>query len=335
MAEEKNLIGRRFGRLEVIDQTADHSYLCRCDCGNTVSMRDTLLLSQFFISCGCTSRDSRRKDITGMRSGMVAALEPAKEKRRGVVLWKCRCDCGREFLTEGYKISGGIIISCGCARGRHRIKDLSGQRFGRLTALRRLDKKIGTSYAWLCQCDCGRQTEASANALLKGRARSCGCGRADALRRYAKDIAGQRFGKLVAIEPTDRRARGNVIWRCLCDCGKEALVPYSSLSSGNTKSCGCLLKEHESPSVYMRYVDGTCVEMLERKVLRRDNTSGHTGVIAYRGKWRAQITFKGRDYVLGVYEKLEDAVTARKEAEERVFGEFLDWYYENYPAGRK
>lgn len=332
MSEEKILPGQRFGRLQVIAQTEDHFYLCRCDCGNTVTMRDTLLIHRFFTSCGCGRGDSRKKDITGMRSGMVEALEPTEEKRRGVILWRCRCDCGREFLTEGYKISSGVISSCGCARNLHQIKDLTGQRFGRLTALRRLDKKLGTSYAWLCRCDCGTLTEVPTNALLNGRTKSCGCGKLDALRKQAADITGQRFGRLVALNPTDRRLSGNVVWRCRCDCGEECFVSYSSLTSGNTKSCGCLSREHESPAAYLHYIDGTCIEMLERKGLSKNNTSGYTGVIAYRGRWRAQITFKGKNYVLGTYTRIEDAAAARRKAEERVFGEFLEWYYENHPA---
>lgn len=332
MHEQQSLTGRRFGRLTVIEQKPDHQYLCRCDCGKTVTLKDTLLLKKFYTSCGCARGESRKRDITGWRSGKVVALEPTEEKRRGVVLWKCQCDCGKEFLTEGYKISGGIIESCGCERNLHKSKDLTNQRFGKLTAIRRLDKKIGTSYAWLCRCDCGNLTEVSTNALKKGGTRSCGCGKAEALKMRAKDITGQRFGRLVVLEPTGQRLGGSVVWRCRCDCGIELMASYNSLVSGNTKSCGCLSKEHVSPAAYMRYVDGTCVEMLERKGLRKDNTSGYTGVMAWRGKWKAQITFKGKGYYLGTYEKIEDAAAARKAAEEQIFGTFLDWYYENFPS---
>lgn len=121
------------------------------------------------------------------------------------------------------------------------------------------------------------------------------------------------------------------MWRCRCDCGKETTVPYNNLASGNTKSCGCLLREHESPVKYMHYIEGTCVESLEYKGLRKNNTSGYTGVTAYRGRWKAQITFKKKTYNLGVYQKIEDAVAARAQAEEQIFGEFLGWYYERFP----
>lgn len=58
----------------------------------------------------------------------------------------------------------------------------------------------------------------------------------------ALDYTGQRFGQLVAIEPTDLRAGNNIIWVCLCDCGNKTLVSSSNIGNtkGNTKSCGCL-----------------------------------------------------------------------------------------------
>lgn len=56
------------------------------------------------------------------------------------------------------------------------------------------------------------------------------------------DITGQRFGRLVALEPI--RAKGEHLkWRCRCDCGAISLVLFSDLSKGKTKSCGCLSRE--------------------------------------------------------------------------------------------
>uniref|UniRef100_A0A7C9NUW7 Uncharacterized protein n=1 Tax=Muribaculaceae bacterium Z82 TaxID=2304548 RepID=A0A7C9NUW7_9BACT len=57
------------------------------------------------------------------------------------------------------------------------------------------------------------------------------------------DLAGQRFGRLVALEPTEKRSDGSVVWRCQCDCGKVVEVNAHRLRKGNTKSCGCLKKD--------------------------------------------------------------------------------------------
>lgn len=58
-----------------------------------------------------------------------------------------------------------------------------------------------------------------------------------------KNIRGVRFGRLVAIEPVGSNRHHKVLWRCLCDCGKEAIVVGSALRSGIVKSCGCLHRE--------------------------------------------------------------------------------------------
>ena len=210
-------------------------------------------------------------------------------------------------------------------RGR-KVRDITGKQFGRLTALYRLDQKQGTSYLWHCRCACGIEKDIPVNALTGGLIRSCGCARREALQNRARDITGKTFGRLTALEPQPIRMQGSVMWKCRCTCGTECLVSYNQLLSGKTASCGCRRKEHEQPPLH--YVDGTCIEMISPKSLRKDNTSGCTGVTAIRGgRWQACITFQGKRHYLGTFTNLEKAVDARKKAEARLFGEFLDSYY--------
>lgn len=61
------------------------------------------------------------------------------------------------------------------------------------------------------------------------------------------DLAGLRFDRLTVIAPTaERDACRRVKWRCLCDCGNEAVVIASSLRNGHTRSCGCIQREWAS-----------------------------------------------------------------------------------------
>jgi hypothetical protein len=53
------------------------------------------------------------------------------------------------------------------------------------------------------------------------------------------DITNQRFGRLVAIEATDKRVSGKVMWRCICDCGVETISNVQHLREGRRVSCGC------------------------------------------------------------------------------------------------
>lgn len=54
------------------------------------------------------------------------------------------------------------------------------------------------------------------------------------------DITGNRYGKLIVLEPTERRdINGRMIWKCLCDCGNISYHCGTMLRTGRIKSCGC------------------------------------------------------------------------------------------------
>lgn len=59
------------------------------------------------------------------------------------------------------------------------------------------------------------------------------------------DISGERFGRLVAVNRVSTATRKggkhiDTIWLCRCDCGADKQVGLTNLTSGRTKSCGCL-----------------------------------------------------------------------------------------------
>lgn len=59
-----------------------------------------------------------------------------------------------------------------------------------------------------------------------------------------KDLKGERFGKLIAINRICKSDGSH--WKCKCDCGNYTVVSTHNLTKGNTKSCGCLQKEKAS-----------------------------------------------------------------------------------------
>lgn len=61
-------------------------------------------------------------------------------------------------------------------------------------------------------------------------------------------MVGKKFGRLTVFEKAYRKGTGTY-YKCLCDCGNERIVHGGNLSSGRTKSCGCLNKELMSNSV--------------------------------------------------------------------------------------
>lgn len=117
-----------------------------------------------------------------------------------------------------------------------RAADLTGRRFGRLTAIRVAAMHPRRGAIWLCSCACGNTARVLRGNLIAGNTRSCGClGRAP---RHP-DLKGKRFGRLVTSSVAGIDCRGARIWRCRCDCGTAVLVRAGSLLEGNTRSCGC------------------------------------------------------------------------------------------------
>jgi hypothetical protein len=46
---------------------------------------------------------------------------------------------------------------------------------------------------------------------------------------------------------------GNMLWLCKCDCGNTTIIPTNKLTSGKTKSCGCLKKETAKPPIVVKH----------------------------------------------------------------------------------
>lgn len=70
------------------------------------------------------------------------------------------------------------------------------------------------------------------------------------------DLTGRRFGRLTAIKRVGT-VRGKAAWLCRCDCGGKATVPSSSLTSGNTRSCGCIHSEQVAAGNRARATHGS------------------------------------------------------------------------------
>ena len=87
------------------------------------------------------------------------------------------------------------------------LLDLTGQKFNYLSVLERDNEytkinNIKHGVYWKCQCECGKITSVRSDCLRKNIIKSCGCKSKELFRKsQMKDITGQRFGKLIAIEP--------------------------------------------------------------------------------------------------------------------------------------
>ena len=91
--------------------------------------------------------------------------------------------------------------------------------------------------------------------------------RIDALRKNNPnkiiDIAGMRFGRLVAVERVLHKK--GTWWKCKCDCGGEAISLSVSLRRGSTQSCGCLQGERAAEANHGRIKHGHAAGMQDGK----------------------------------------------------------------------
>lgn len=121
------------------------------------------------------------------------------------------------------------------------FKDITGERFGRLVAIRPVH--TGIKVQWLCACDCGGEAITTSTKLKSGHTKSCGCyQRQQTSLASLKDLSGQKFGLLKVIERVCEPS-AEVMYKCECECGRAVVVRGGNLRSGGTRSCGCLRRE--------------------------------------------------------------------------------------------
>ena len=188
-------------------------------------------------------------NLSGQVFGYWTVIKDSGERTKDRnILWLCKCQCGTEKLVIGSSLTRGLSKSCGCLKkinvSQAAKKDLTNQKFGKLTAIRPTEQKTNNgSIIWECLCECGSICYRSTSSLnRKGIINhSCGCYNQEQITNLNhKNLLTKKFGKLIVIEKTDERKNGCIVWKCLCECGNIAYVPTNSLTTGNTQSCGCI-----------------------------------------------------------------------------------------------
>lgn len=224
--------------------------------------------------------------------------------------------------------------------------DLTGKVFGRLRVLREAEptrSPAGKSIRrWHCICTCGKELDVNQNALTatKNGTRSCGCAQAEAMRKKAsQDFVGKRFGRLVVMSPIEASRKypngTRTVWLCQCDCGNQITCTKKSLTSGDVRSCGCLLsetaraKQCKTGKNVLGFYDGTMISAIKpTRKMNKNNSSGVQGVYWSESEqlWIAKIGIKGKSKTLGRFRDKEKAIAARKAAEKEYFAPIIEKY---------
>jgi hypothetical protein len=241
-----DLTGKKFGKLKVIKRgekpkgvkNGSVYWWCECECGKKINVISSALQAGDTTSCSC----SREKDLSGQRFGKLIVIERNKKINGNLSdKWLCKCDCGKETIVKQSNLHSGHTCSCGCLN-EEKISDITGKKFGRLTAIREDPSSKKGKLKWVCQCECGKSVSVDGYSLRGGRTKSCGCYNDEKRKEQKIDLVGRKFGRLTVIKDVGRRVNKSPLWLCQCDCGGTKETTSKSLMGG-TKSCGCLYRE--------------------------------------------------------------------------------------------
>ena len=234
-----------------------------------------------------------------------------------------------------------------------RVKDLTGQKFGRLTVIKRGDNHITKSgnqiVQWWCKCDCNNKKLIliRANSLTTNRTKSCGCLQKETIIRMNKnehrkgnhyDLSGDygvgwtNKGEPFFFDKDDYDTIKDFTW-----CIYNGYVVDRNMNSMHDiimqQDIGFIVdhihgKETRNDNRRCNLRIGTKQQNVFNRDLTKANTSGVMG-ISYdknKDKWITRIGYNYQSIYLGAFTEKEDAIKARIKAEEEYFGE---WSYEN------
>lgn len=187
----KDITGMKFGMLTAMSYIGKYKnsgkagWRCLCDCGEIYVIDVGSLSSGHTTTCGCMGRekvlrftmdgeDCIRTDLTGGRVGKLVVKRVVEHDINAKqTKWLTKCDCGNDYIASQQALMGETTLNCGCIRWA----DLTGQKFGKLTALK-IDwdktKEFGDT-AWKWKCECGNIKSIRYSNVIYGGTHSCGC----------------------------------------------------------------------------------------------------------------------------------------------------------------
>ena len=248
--------------------------------------------------------------------------------------------------------------------------DLTGQKFDRLTVVKRAESRIKPNGSkvtqWWCSCDCGNKNLVlvSSSNLVNQHTKSCGCLRIKKSIENGKMLKGKSNLKNKKYNVYDLSgeygigylSNGEEFYFDLED--YELIKDYcwwkndegylvTSLNDNKKIRMSRLIMNENNPSIRIDHQNhntmnnkksnlrrATSSENAMNSELSSANTSGITGVLFNKrwNKWVASIMVNYKSIHLGGFDKFDDAVKARKEAEEKYFGK---WSYDNSMKNEK
>ncbi len=189
-------------------------------------------------------------DLTGLRFGNLVAIRPVGNNKNNQVIWECECDCGALHRTIAGHLRSGHTTRCrSCAysaaakkTAQKLVKDISGERFGRLTVVRRSGSSDSGNATWECRCDCGEIVERIGTNLRSGGTQSCGCWQREVIGQMNRLPEGEASFNVLYRQYQQSAEDRDLSWELSCDqfrrlislpCQYCGLAPAQSRKSYN------------------------------------------------------------------------------------------------------
>lgn len=177
---------------------------------------------------------SKRYNLVGQTFGKLTVKEktmnPNSKSKK--IYWLCECSCGGQSIVSTTDLVSGKITQCReCGikqSGKSKTDKWIGKKFGMLTVIDVYTKRHDNGRVrtiCICECECGNIVEKKVDHLKRSKddpLYSCGC--TDWIRSdlRAKDVIGEKFGRLTVVEEFKENKIRKL--KCKCDCGNEITV---------------------------------------------------------------------------------------------------------------
>lgn len=117
-------------------------------------------------------------NLLGLKFGHLTVISRAESDKQANAQWLCSCECGKEsVIRAGFLNKGQMVCSKSCRLNpASKIKDITGQKFGKLTAIRHVGINKQGKAVWLFSCTCGVEISVPSDRVLNSGMKSCGKG---------------------------------------------------------------------------------------------------------------------------------------------------------------